>query len=143
MMDNRHKYRAWWFDGAIMLYSDKDVEGEEYVFCFEAGHVCCYVSVEKTNPDPYEPPYTEGEKLDNVMQCTGLVDCDEKEIYEGDILEVQTLSDRGHKRTGVVVWLEGCYFTSNKDGIIELTYETHFGRVIGNIHDNPDLLEAK
>ena len=85
---------------------------------------------------------------DMLMQYTGLKDKNGKEIYEGDILDVDD-----HKRTVEVVWFSrgGCYDTTPLKITDELqafrglqnhdwNYRT---KVIGNIYENPELLENK
>lgn len=77
---------------------------------------------------------------DTVGQFTGLRDSNGAEIYEGDILD---LNEMGR----VEVIFEDGMFGANADGygILPLR-STLFGEggvVIGNIHDNPELLEGK
>ena len=82
----------------------------------------------------------------NIMQNTGLKDINGKDIYEGDILR------DGKGGDGVVKWSnvlagfivfadnELCYINEgNPDNTTRLTYT----EIIGNIHENPELLEAK
>ena len=83
-----------------------------------------------------------------LMQYTGLKDKNEKEIYEGDII-----FDSFYERKAKVVFLEGAFWLDYIDNFKE--YETIHKRyqlianydnksvleVIGNIYDNPELLE--
>lgn len=80
-----------------------------------------------------------------LEQCTGLKDKNEKLIYEGDILK-SIFSD---EMLYEVVWCADCYklrvFTKSSRKTLEYlglkNTKTSY-EVIGNIHENKDLLEA-
>jgi len=92
------------------------------------------------------------------MQYTGLKDKNSKEIYEGDILRcesnyvrLQTNEPTGEKSIKFyeVIWYETMWSTRD----IAKNYTTklatppslwaHYYEVIGNIYENPELLEVK
>lgn len=75
---------------------------------------------------------------ETVGQYTGLTDKNGNKIFEGDILSAS-------KRNGVVVWHDDCGGYCVKHGFngrsIILVMNDFDVEVIGNIHDNPELLK--
>ena len=82
----------------------------------------------------------------SVGQFTGLCDCKGQDIYEGDVVafgdffrEHDVKNEYWH---GVVKWSpEGARFVLDKLEFDEDVCSDEL-LVIGNVHDNPDLLEA-
>ena len=72
--------------------------------------------------------------FNSLGQFTGLHDKNGKEIYEGDIIRHKDMVKPYH------VIYDGHQFTPN-DGFRSLSYPKHW-EVIGNIHDNPELLKG-
>ena len=81
----------------------------------------------------------------DFMQYTGIKDCEGREIYEGDIIEkeVMELWIKNTELIGVVKMIDGCWCVANdKMKVAEYLWdETDVNRVIGNIYENPKLLE--
>ena len=95
-----------------------------------------------------------------IMQFTGLHDKNGKEIYEGDIILFQKFSNwdddsmKRHKAT--VIFKEGCFmweilefgkksvtYYANATEPLRNTNSIWGLEVIGNIYENPELLENK
>lgn len=82
-------------------------------------------------------------KLENniLMQSTGLKDINGKLIYEGDIVKFKTELFGKPKQ---IVWDECRYMLKNTYIILCNMEIKQFGlEVIGNIYENPELLEVK
>ena len=75
-----------------------------------------------------------------LEQYTGLKDKDGKKIFEGDILEMTNV---GWKYTLVKFYLGIFAFYTEETSFLYPMVRCYWeeGRVIGNIHDNPELLK--
>lgn len=90
------------------------------------------VSIQDSGPFIKQPEDIE------VMQFTGLIDKEGKEIYEGDIYS------QGDDNIRYTVMFIDCQFIGRQVGNRSLAGLTYFAddiEVIGNIHESPDLLK--
>lgn len=77
--------------------------------------------------------YDEVMKIKSLMQYTGLKDKTGREIYEGDIVE--------NKYRHKIKFITGCFCLEDKYGSTSPLFESHKAMtVIGNIYENPELL---
>jgi len=152
-MENREiKFRAWWREKSIMLNNVQS-------FYDTLGDI--------DNGNEHEPEDSFGGVLESpekyaVMQYTGLRDCDGVDVYEGDIVEFRY----GHQKPDDSRFIMAFEYHAGK--LIEIGWEhdeamfvgfilrgkdkgedwftdwphTAELRVIGNIYENPELLEA-
>lgn len=74
-------------------------------------------------------------ELETIGQFTGVLDRNKKEVYEGDI--VTWVCSDGETRKDVVRWINGGLCLCNS----QYTVGSYYGlEVVGNIHDNPELI---
>lgn len=73
-----------------------------------------------------------------IMQFTGLLDKNGKEIYEGDICLDFRLDEN------VVFWGDGGFYVRNyhAEGIRAVDWLDDKSEVIGNVYENPELLKG-
>lgn len=82
---------------------------------------------------------------ETVGQFTGLYDKDGKEIYEGDIILEKLKGKRKDGYPYEIVFEDFQWFGKNKYGgrtSLSLLNDFHEIKVIGNVHDNPELLKG-
>ncbi len=134
------KFRAWDKDCEMMFYSDKTYDDHFYEFC--GGKLFCISIIENGySGSLYDPPSPSCEELDNIMQFTGLYDKNGKGVWEGDIVERW---GEYWKEKSVVTYGDGYYIPLVRaeygHNCID-TYDPDDFEVIGNIYENPELLE--
>ncbi len=115
------KFRAW--DNKKECFTDYQIM-DNFILFFEK-HNGCWLSNKENRFE--------------LMQYTGLNDKNGKEIYEGDIIEVDGY---GNKEIYTVSYRYGRYVLETKD-LVEgfLDVDDDFLEVVGNIYEHPKLLE--
>jgi phage uncharacterized protein TIGR01671 len=123
------RFRAWdkenkrmWSDVESLAFFRREVNPDKSF---------CGATITK---DTGHPQFYPNEQLE-LMQFTGLLDKNGKEIYEGDILK----DERGH--IGQVIWDDTGWavnWTTSCDGGPQMD-DYVCGEVIGNIYSNPEL----
>lgn len=85
-----------------------------------------------------------------IMQFTGLKDKNGKEIYDGDVIRTTRIDEDGEVvETWQVFWssdMGGWWLLNCENGESDTLYacnDTYKAEVIGNIYENPSLLESK
>ncbi len=85
----------------------------------------------------------------HLMQSTGLKDKNGQEIFERDIVQFEdcyTETDFLYVNTGIVEWSQGSFTITNRYSVEMgdlLDGEFLDVTIIGNVYENPELLEEK
>ena len=132
-----------------ILFRGKRMDNGEWVYGYyvHIGPVSCqraYIIPEYTSAI-----YVKEVDPSTVDQYTGLMDKNGKRIFEGDI--VSTDIARPYL---IVEFRDGCFMFNCNDGgkdyydimlpiLEDAQTEYKYGEIIGNIHDNPELLEVR
>lgn len=75
---------------------------------------------------------------ETVGQFTGLTDKKGSDIFEGDIVEAYKFGEEKHVK--IITFKNGCFWFGNWN-FTEFLDKFRMHKVIGNINDNPELLE--
>lgn len=135
-MNDRFRFRAWNREEKIYHYGVENTY--DYMNGLPSVMKCCFGSVlEDTG---------EGNRY-VVEQCTGLKDKNGRLIYEGDIVVLDDTDSFENPIKTIVRWAEenACFglFVSRKLYYGFGSYERGNFEIVGNIHENPELLEDK
>lgn len=111
----KRKLNKDWIIGS--LHIEKFTDDEEYL--------CCEVCQCDVYPE-------------TVGQYTGLTDKNGKKIFEGDVVRWDGTE------ISQIRYCEGVYRLCNADGYYGVSIHNHYSyvEVIGNIHDNPELMKG-
>jgi len=131
-MQDRLKIRVW------------DKRKNKYIedFVFNFINKSPYITVEYfDNEYAYTHTFEEDEII--IEQCTGLKDKNDKLIYDGDLIK-----EPANKYPLEIYYDKGAWQTreyrkkGNNEQLLYVLINCYGVEVIGNIHENPDLLES-
>jgi uncharacterized phage protein (TIGR01671 family) len=115
--------------GNRILFEYGDIESDD-----SSVEAISYVDIDEHN-----------EKYFEIMQYTGLKDKNDKEIYEGDIIEITWSYDKSIHKFKVYYDCENAYYSLKEIGRDDLDVLCGYSKgqieVIGNIYENPELLK--
>ena len=134
-MKREIKFRVWDHNTDTMMIPDNFEFCDGEICWIDAGLEAGPKSGNDGDPGQFE-----------IMQYVGLHDKNGREIYEGDI--VRTGEDNigdPDQMIGQVIMREGSWLIENekKQEAVDLFSEITSREVIGNIFENPELLEGK
>lgn len=138
----------------ILFRGKRDRYGREWVYgsLIQTGKFCCILEPE--NSDRYDYPYLDADlgTIDGqaipidpltIGQYTGLNDKNGNKIFEGDILKSDLCAE-----LLLVIFNEGCgafqvlFNDGYSEGFLEHYSDINHLQIIGNFHDNPELLNS-
>lgn len=104
----------------------------------------CYIDLVNSEVTLYDDNICAGHQYSRdlcnlkIMQFTGLLDCEGNEIYEGDIVRIHHYEGYG---LSTINFIEGRWCCTDAEPLYE--YNSASLKIIGNIFENPELMENK
>ncbi|MBO7736035.1 MAG: hypothetical protein J6S67_25925 [Methanobrevibacter sp.] len=125
-MNDRFKFRVW--DDVNNKYVNKGI-------LLRCGDLAIPSMKNDYDMNPVDGRYS-------IEQCTGLKDKNGKLIYEGDIVEHKILPDKSKRYIVKWSYTHLCFeLQSTKNQLFYDVFIPAYDDVIGNIHENPELLK--
>lgn len=123
------RYRAWEPYCKKMFANDQIIIWNGNVYVNDADKI----TVDNMNGWSIDDKY--------LMQSTGLFDKNGKEIFEGDIVHAYSEDAR---LIGAVEYFDNAYCIKTKNGVYNsLWINAEQYEIVGNVFENPELLEVK
>ena len=128
----------WVCGGSIIRFNKEQGEDCDLVFMPQYDEKCLCTHDANDNIIAWDK--TMFYKIDpsTVGQYTGQTDKNGKRIFEGDVVEYQEYGNLA------VAWDDGAFQLMREDTFYDMLdhYTSGISTVVGNIHDNPELLEV-
>ena len=141
-----------------ILFRGKRIDNREWIegSLVVAGDCCCILPADESSVHPTDYPYFDPETgtidghlipVDSltVGQYTGLT-ANGKKIFEGDIVQENDIVHKGEiqikGKCSTVSFEKGCWVILSNVTWDFLQTNAKAVEIIGNIHDNPELLES-
>ena len=114
-----------------ILFRGKSVDSGEWMYGeYNEINNYSYIRYE----DNYGKEYREEIHPDSLGQFTGLTDKNGRKIFEGDIVQL-------HNQFYPIYWIDKyARFAAKPKGAVFAVIPFDQGEVVGNVHDNPELL---
>ena len=130
----------------IIKFRGKDLDTGEWIYGHFFQRLGHYPTIVEPRPRDGKVMYYEIAVEDTTVgQFTGLLDKNGKEIYEGDIIIEKLRRSRKDGERLIICFDDFEWQGKNANGAttsLSLLAEYHTVEVIGNIHDNPELLKG-
>lgn len=128
-----------WVEGSLITDKYQRPDGKQFDVAFIASGLPC-----AEEPDDMRTTKMQRVRPETVGQFTSLRDINGKDIYEGDILEVNYAEEEGYLEVRFVRGVFAFLWNGDLDDEFPCNAPTHeWARVVGNIHDNPKMIKRQ